>query len=244
MQLFEQYHPKSFDEVVGQEKAVRVIKQLAAKGNLAGRAYWLAGPSGTGKSTLGRLIALEVADQFNLDEIDATDLSAAAIREIERKSHCRGLGTKNGRAYLVNEAHGLRKDAVRQLLTTLDTGRIPSHVVWVFTTTDQGAALFDGIDTSPLLSRCCRLPMARFGIVDAFAKLAQRIAQAEGLDGRPLEDYVALVKEQKFNMRAVLQEIEAGAMLAPEPNQNYAAEVADCVSQLFQKEKNHVSLPR
>lgn len=208
--LTEQYRPRSWSDVVGQDRAVKVIEALA-KRSLSGRAYWIAGPSGTGKSTIARLLAWEVADPFNVEEIDATDLSAAAIRDLERISHLRGLGTKSGRAYILNEAHGLRKDAVRQLLTTLE--RIPPHVAWLFTTTDQGAALFDGIDTHPLLSRCTKLPMAKFGMTEAFAEKARSIAQQEGLDGRPIEEYVALVKEHKHNLRAVLQEIEAGAMI-------------------------------
>ena len=147
MQLTEQYRPNQWSEVVGQDKAVGMLNRLA-KRSLAGRAYWIAGPSGTGKSTIARLIAQEVAAPFNIDEVDATDLSAAAVRDLERISHLRGLGEKSGRAFIVNEAHGLNKAAVRQLLTTLEADRVPSHVVWVFTTTDHGAALFDGIDKS------------------------------------------------------------------------------------------------
>lgn len=214
MKLVDKYRPQSLGAVVGQPRAVKVIHSLAARGELAGRAYWVAGGSGQGKSTLAYLVAREVADPFNIEEIDATGLSAAAIQEIERSSACRGLGEKNGRAFIVNEAHGLNKAAIRQLLTTLE--RIPRHCVWIFTTTNQGqAALFDGIDADPLLSRCTKLPMAQtFAVCQAFAARAQEIARAELLDGRAIEDYVKLVKEMKGNFRAVLQEIEAGRMLA------------------------------
>lgn len=153
--LHEQYRPREWSEVVGQDKAVAKIARLWDRG-LGGRAYWLSGPSGTGKTTIGRLIAAEVASEWSIEEVDATGLSAAAIREVERQSACLGLGAQPGRAYIVNEAHGLNRAAVRQLLTTLE--RIPRHVVWIFTTTCEGQeALFDGVaDAHPLFVVCSR----------------------------------------------------------------------------------------
>ena len=63
MQLHEQYRPRSWSEVVGQDKAIAKVKLLAKRG-LAGRAYWITGQSGTGKTTIARLIAAEVASEW------------------------------------------------------------------------------------------------------------------------------------------------------------------------------------
>jgi DNA polymerase III gamma/tau subunit len=52
MQLTEQYRPQTLDDVVGQDKIIQRIRGLAKRG-LAGRAYWLSGQSGTGKTRLG-----------------------------------------------------------------------------------------------------------------------------------------------------------------------------------------------
>jgi replication-associated recombination protein RarA len=119
MQLHEQYRPKTFADVVGQDRIVAKIQALAKRG-LAGRAFWVSGSSGTGKSTIARLIAAEVADEFGIEEMDGGDLTIDRLRDIERSQWVRSLGEKGGRGLIVNEAHGLRAPVVRKLLTMFE----------------------------------------------------------------------------------------------------------------------------
>lgn len=214
MRLFEQYRPKSFDEVVGQDKVIGKIAALRRRG-LSGRVFWIAGSSGTGKTTIARLIAKEVADPISTLEIDANKLNTAMLDDIERTMRFYGIGEKSGRAYIINEAHYLKGAAFSRLLDLLESD-FPDHCVWIFTTTKAGQEkLFDGnIDAAPLLSRCTDLQLSSQGLSKVFAEHARDIATREGLNGKPIESYIRLAKDCRNNLRKMLQMIDDGDMLA------------------------------
>lgn len=213
MNLPEQYRPTTFAEVVGQARAVAEIKAVLSRG-WGGRAWWVTGVSGCGKTTLARIIASEGADPFNVEEIDAGALTPAALRDLEESMRFRGFGAKSGKAFIVNESHGLRKDTIRLLRVVLE--RLPAHVVFVFTTTKAGQqSLFEDDatgDARPLLSRCTEIILDNDDATQrAFAARAREIAQREGMDGLPEAVYCSAVARAHGNMRAVLQRIESGA---------------------------------
>jgi len=208
--LFKKYRPDDWFAVVGHRRVKTVIHRKSEAGTLGGSAFYISGASGSGKSTIARLISLEIADEINVDDIDASGLTAAGVRDMERSWKCTAIGKKRGRAYTINECHALRSDAITQLLVTLE--RIPRHVVVVFTTTLEGQQkLFSGIDSFPLVSRCIEFRLQPNAA--AFAQRAQEIAEAEGLGGAMPAEYADLVKRCQCNLRKVLCEIEAGAMI-------------------------------
>ncbi|MEE9131256.1 MAG: AAA family ATPase [Phycisphaerales bacterium] len=208
--LHEQRRPRSFDDVIGQAKA---IERIRTAGEPGGNAYWISGSSGTGKTTLARIIAAQVADRFYTIEYDSADqFKQAELDSMTEYMELYSLG-RGGRAWIINEAHGLRSAIVRQLLGVIE--RLPEHVVLIFTTTRDGQAkLFeDDIDAGPLLSRCIKVALTNQGLAKAMAPKLRAGAQAVGLNGKAEVDYVKLMQRCHNNVREAWAEIQAGAMM-------------------------------
>jgi replication-associated recombination protein RarA len=215
-QLHEEYRPRTWGDVAGQPAAVASIRAVLGRG-WGGRAWWITGASGTGKTTLAKLIAAEGASGLATDELDAGSITPARLRELERSYANRPLPVdgKAGWCLIVNECHRLRRDTTTALLDVLE--RLPGHVCWVFTTTRQGQAAFfedDATgDCAPLVSRCVEVALEDSRASrQALARRAKAVAQAAGCDGLPDAVYEWVVDACKGNLRAVLQRVECGRL--------------------------------
>jgi len=223
MQLAEKWRPKTWDDLVGHDKLKATIARYRQRGCIGGRSFFIRGPSGCGKSTAGWLICAETADPFNIEEIDARRLTPAGVEQIRHDMHYRALGGKPGKGWIISEAQGLNKATLQSLLVLIDspTEPMPDWAVVVFCTTIEGQLTLEGMDDSgPLLSRCTELQLDRRGWVTAgkgapgpAALRLYQIAEAEGLNGKPIAAYVKLLQSLNGNLRRAIQAVDSGAML-------------------------------
>jgi len=214
--LAEKYRPQSLGELAGNAQVkARLARIMATPGGIGGKAIWLEGGTGTGKTTTAMILARSIADESfgTIQELDAGTLMPGTIRELEDTLALFAMGCSGlrGRVVIVNEAHGLRQDTLRQLLVTLE--RIPDHAAWIFTTTNEGVAdLFaKSADAAPLRDRCLRFVLK--ADQTAFAERCRTIAATEGLDGSPLDAYRLALARANNSLRAVLMQVEAGEFI-------------------------------
>lgn len=171
--LYRTYRPSKFEEVAGQQHIVKTIKNALATGKIA-HAYLFAGPRGTGKTTMAKLLAKALNCEHGIGcqcneckncvainegtHPDVLELDAASnngvdeIRELIDKVK---YGTILGRykVYIIDEVHMLSAGAFNALLKTLEEP--PEHVIFILATTEPHKIL------PTILSRCQRYDFSK-----------------------------------------------------------------------------------
>jgi len=213
--LARKYRPQTFDRVIEQDHVTRTLSN-AISANRVAHAVLFAGPRGTGKTTVARILAKamnckegptpdpcnecrscrEITSGSAVDvfEIDgASNNSVDQVREL--RDHIKYMPAHSQyKIYIIDEVHMLSMQAFNALLKTLEEP--PRHVMFIFATTEPQKIPIT------ILSRCQRHDFRRIGLKSMMAQMAA-ICQEEGFK-IPEESLALIAREATGSMRDAL----------------------------------------
>jgi len=132
--LYRKYRPETFDDLVGQDSVVSLLKSAIDKDKIT-HAYLFVGSKGVGKTTTARIFAKELG----ISDKDLYELDAASNRKIDNfrdlndSVHSLPFESKY-KLYIIDEVHMLTKEAFNAFLKTLEEP--PEHVIFILATTE------------------------------------------------------------------------------------------------------------
>ena len=192
--LYRTYRPLDFGHVIGQEAVVRTLRNAIEHGQVR-QAYLFAGPRGTGKTSLARIlakamnaeggpnadfdpgspIALAIANGSSLDVIEMDAASQRGIDDVREIRERAMLQPVEGgyKVYIIDEAHQLTTQAWNALLKLIEEP--PPHLVFVFCTTDLASVL------TTVRSRCQTFVFQRPRLQELVVVL-RRVCEGESID--------------------------------------------------------------
>ena len=210
--LARKYRPQTFDEVVKQDHITRTLTNAISADRVA-HAILFSGPRGTGKTTVGRILAKAMnckdgpvpvpcnrcssckeitagnaADVFEID--GASNNSVDQIREL--RGNVKYMPAHSlYKIYIIDEVHMLSIAAFNALLKTLEEP--PSHVMFIFATTEPRKIPIT------ILSRCQRHDFRRID-VESIVEHMEKICKKEEVEIDP-KSLGVIAREANGSMR-------------------------------------------
>ena len=225
--LYRKYRPQTFNDIVGQNHIVSVLKNAIDKDQIS-HAYLFYGSRGTGKTSIAKIFANEVNNNevYQKENVDIIEIDAASNNGVDEvrdiKEAIKFLPTEGKyKVYIIDEVHMLTTAAFNALLKTLEEP--PAHVIFILATTEIHKI------PATILSRCQRFEFKNLSQEQLIDRL-KYIAKEESLviEEAALEKIAMLAKGGLRDAISILDQV---SNYSEEITLNHILEVSSSISE-------------
>jgi len=218
MNLYLKYRPDTLEGIRGNPELVSTLEAMLKDPTTCPHSFLLHGPTGCGKTTIGRIIALRLGCKGNdFREVDSADFRGIdTIREIRKQSQFKSLEGPC-RVWLIDECHKMTNDAQNALLKILED--TPRHIYFVLCTTEPHRLI------PTIRGRCSQFQVNPLS-ERQMTSLLHHIVQAEG-QTLEKEVYEQIVQDSFGLPRNALQTLDQVLRVDPDKRLEMARRSAE-----------------